>query len=185
MPDTTALQRRTLKAEPATPEALAPFGWMLATRPDIAGRKLNFYSGELRAPTQFVSDDQTEITIVRLDRRPLELVYFERHFKHTQTFVPVGDKPWLLAMAPPFEGELPPLDSIRAFRFDGRSGFCMKLGCWHEFPFALEEPTDLVVILRKETYKDLQNVVGDEAFGADLDKKNLVRRSGIVFEIAA
>ena len=185
MPDTADLKRRLLAAEPATPEALAPFGWMLATRPDIPGRALNFYTGELRAPTQFVSDDQTELTVVRLERRHLRLTYLERHFKHTQTFVPLGDRPWLLAMAPPFEGELPPLESIRAFRFDGRSGFCMRLGTWHEFPFAVEDDTDLVVILRKETYKDLQNVVGDEAYGADLDKKNLLRRTGIAFEIEA
>lgn len=185
MPDTAAPQRRILAAEPATPAALAPFGWMLATHAAIPGRRLNFYPGELRAPTAFVSDDQTELTVVRLERRELRVVYFERHFKHTQTFVPLGDKPWVLVMAPPFEAELPPLESIRAFRFDGRSGFCMKLGCWHEFPFALEDGTDLVVILRKETYKDLQNVVGDEAFGADLDKKNLLRRTGIAFEIDA
>ena len=178
-----ALERHELRLEAATPQALAPFGWMLASRPDIPGRALNFYPGELRAPAQFLSDDQTDLTIVRLQARPFEIVYVERHFKHTQAFVPVGGKPFLLVMAPPGADELPALDTLRAFRFDGTAGFCMRIGCWHEFPFALEDDTDMLVILRKETYRNLQNVVGDEAMGDDLDKKNLRRRAGCAIVI--
>jgi ureidoglycolate lyase len=184
MPDTSR-ERHYLSLEDATPAAVAPFGWMLASRADIQARPLNFYPGELRAPTGFVSDDQTEMTIVRLKRRPLEVTYLERHFKHTQTFVPLAGKPFVMVLAPPCEGELPPLESLRAFRFDGAAGFCMKLGCWHEFPFVLEDDTDMVIVLRKETYKNLQNVVGDEAYGEDLDKKNLRRRSGLVVTVRA
>ncbi len=172
------LEQHQLELADATPEALAPFGWMLGAHRDIAAGPLNFYPGERRAPAEFVSDDQTDLTVVRLRKRPFEVVYVERHFKHTQAFLPLGGKPFLLVMAPPDTGELPPLEALRAFRFDGTAGFCMRIGCWHEFPFALEDPTDLVVILRKETYRNLQNVVGDEARGDDLDKKNYRRRAG-------
>ena len=167
-----------IKVEEADAARLAPFGWMLASRADIPGRRLNFYPGEMRSPCQFVTDAQTDISVVRLERRPLEVVYMERHWKHTQAFLPLGGRPFVLAMAPPSGGEVPGLQAIRAFRFDGAAGFCMRVGCWHEFPFALEDGTDIAVVLRTETYRNLANVVGDEASGDDLDKKNLRRRAG-------
>jgi ureidoglycolate lyase len=182
MPDAT-MERRYLELEEATPQTLAPFGWMLAPHPDIPSRKLNFYPGERRGPADFVSDEQTELSVVQMQRRPFEVVYLERHFKHTQSFIPLGGKPFVVVMAPPFEGDLPPIESIRAFRFDGSGGFCMKLGTWHEFPFVYEDGASLIVILRKETYLNLQNVVGDEAYGDDLDKKNLKRRLGCTLTV--
>lgn len=171
-------ERLELGLEPATAEALAPFGWMLGSRDDVPSRRLNFYPGEMRSPCEFVIDSEADVSVVRLEKRPFELVYMERHWKHTQAFLPLGGKPFVLALAPPAEGEVPALEAIRAFRFDGSAGFCMRVGCWHEFPFALEDGTDIAVILRKETYRNLQNVVGDEASGDDLDKKNIRRRAG-------
>ena len=70
------------------------------------------------------------------------------------------------------------MSRLPGVRFDGAAGFCMRVGCWHEFPFALEDGTDIAVVLRTETYRNLANVVGDEASGDDLDKKNLRRRAG-------
>ena len=70
------------------------------------------------------------------------------------------------------------LDQVRAFRFDGSAGLTMKLGTWHEFPFAIEDEADMVVILRREATEGL--LTGDpdsgEVRGADLDKKDLVKR---------
>lgn len=177
------MQSRRLQAEPADPTALAEFGWLIASDPAIAARPLNFYPGTLRMPAPFISDDQTEITLVRLSRRPFEVVYLERHFRHTQVFLPLGGKPFVVVMAPPSFTDTPPVEALRAFRFAGDQGFCLKIGCWHEFPFALENDSDMVVILRRETYKDLQQVVDDEAAGADLDKRNFRRRSGTMVTI--
>jgi ureidoglycolate lyase len=176
-------RRRTIELETATPERLEAFGWMLASRADVPSRRLNFYPGEMRSPCSFVIDSEADISVVRLEARAFELVYMERHWKHTQAFLPLGGKPFVLAMAPPAEGDTPTLESIRAFRFDGASGFCMRIGCWHEFPFALEDGTDIAVVLRTETYRNLQNVVGDEASGDDLDKKNLRRRADCTITI--
>lgn len=169
--------RLAIRLETATAEALAPFGWILGARADIPSRRLNFYPGEMRSPCEFVIDAEADVSVVRLEKRPFEIVYMERHWKHTQAFLPLGGKPFILAMAPPADGETPALEAVRAFRFDGAAGFCMRVGCWHEFPFALSDDTDIAVILRKETYRNLQNVVGDEASGDDLDKKNLRRRA--------
>ncbi|MBL8698335.1 MAG: ureidoglycolate lyase [Alphaproteobacteria bacterium] len=177
MADDTMHTRR-LPAQPATPEALADYGWVIAAHPSIPSRPLNFYPGTMRMPAPFVSDEQTEISLVRLARRPLEVVYLERHFRHTQAFLPLGGKPFVLVLAPPSFDDMPPPEALRAFRFGGDTGFCLKLGCWHEFPFVLEDDSDMVVLLRRETYTDLQRVVNDEAAGADLDKRNFRRRTG-------
>jgi ureidoglycolate lyase len=176
-------ERLTLDLTPATPENLAPFGWIIGPVPEVPAKKLNFYNGVIRKPTQFVSDAQTELSVVTLERRPMQIQWIERHWKHTQSFVSLGAKPFVVAMAPPSDGELPPLAAIKAFLFDGSAGFCMKIGCWHEFPFAVVDRTDLLIILRSETVSDLQRIENGEAFGEDLDKKNLVTRTGTVVEI--
>jgi len=176
-------RRRSIPLETATVERLEPFGWMLASRADIPSRRLNFYPGEMRSPCRFVIDAEADVSIVRLEKRPFEIVYMERHWKHTQAFLPLGGRPFILALAAPADGETPALEAIRAFRFDGAAGFCMRIGCWHEFPFALETDTDIAVILRTETYRNLRNVVGDEAGGDDLDKKNLRRRADCTIAI--
>lgn len=176
--------RRRLTARPATPEALAPYGEMIGAVGEAPPQTLNFYAGVIRKPARFVSDEDTELSVATLKRRAMEVRWMERHFKHTQSFIPLGGKPFVLVMAPPGDGDEPDLDAVEAFRFDGRAGFCMKIGCWHEFPFVLEDDTDLVVILRGETHRDLHNIANGEAYGADLEKKDIQARTGTVFEVA-
>lgn len=183
-PATPALRRYRLQLEPATAEALAPFGEIVGPQANAPTKALNFYNGIISKPANFISDEQTQLSVVTLKRRPFEVLYIERHWKHTQTFMPLGAKPFIAVMAPPSDGELPPLEALRAFLFDGTAGFCMKVGCWHEFPFVLLDDTTICVILRRETVTDLTQVVNGEAFGADLDKKNLQAREGVVVEIA-
>ena len=59
----------------------------------------------------------------------------------------------------------------------------MKLGTWHEFPFAVIDATQLIVVLRREATAGLakDNMLANEAHGPDLDKKDLVARCGVSF----
>ncbi len=61
----------------------------------------------------------------------------------------------------------------------------MKIGTWHEFPFALVDHSNLIVVLRRETTENLlsDNVVDGEAHGPDLDKKNFVARTGVTVQV--
>ena len=178
---------RILKAKPATPEALAPYGQVLGYNPDVPPMPIDFYDGaaKVRRVVDFVSDDQTEMPVVTLDRRPLEVRWMERHFKHTQAFVPLGGKPFVAVFAPPNDEDLPDLDKVEAFRFNGQAGFVMKLGTWHEFPFALEDQTHLIVVLRKEATEGLvrDKVIQHEAQGPDLEKKDLLHRCNVTFRV--
>jgi len=177
---------RELTVEPATPEALAPFGQLLGVNETTKPLPLGFYSGKVTvyAPVEFSSDDDTQLTLAAVDRREMRVQWMERHFKHTQTFIPLEGKPFVVVLAPPNDKELPDLDQVRAFLFDGSSGFTMKIGTWHEFPFALVDCSNVIVILRKETSRSLRTdqVIEGEGHGPDLDKKDMVRRTGVIFE---
>jgi ureidoglycolate lyase len=171
------------RVEDATPENVAPFGWLLGSSVPDPGTRLNFYDGVLRKPTRFESDEQTELTVATLRRRPFAVRWLERHFKHTQTFIPLRGKPFVVVLAPPNDRDMPDIDQIRALRFDGSAGFCMRIGCWHEFPFVIEDDTDLIVILRRETHANLRNISGTEAEGADLEKRDLQLRLDLSIEL--
>ena len=82
--------------------------------------------------------------------------------------------------------DLPDLEKVEAFLFDGNSGFVMKIGTWHEFPFALVDNTNMLVILTKEATEGLvkDNVIQDEALSSDLEKKDLLKRKNITFRLS-
>lgn len=79
------------------------------------------------ASVRFQSAEETLLTVATVDRRDLRVRWMERHFKHTQTFIPLGGKPFIVVLAPPNDKELPDLDQVRAFLFDKKvqlSYFC-------------------------------------------------------------
>jgi ureidoglycolate lyase len=174
-----ALTELNIRAEEATPAALAGYGEILG-RIDVPVSISEFMeSVELRKPVRFMSDDKTILSLATVHRRPLEVRWLERHYKHTQTFIPLGGKPFVIALAKPTATEFPDPRDVRAFLFDGSCGITMHVGTWHEFPFALVDPTDLVVILRSETNENLHNVSDNEASGDDLDKRDVLKRAGV------
>jgi ureidoglycolate lyase len=176
---------RYLDVETPTAESIAPFGQLVGADPAADAPPSSFYDQMVTTyrPT-FISDAETELAVCTLQRRPLAVRWMERHFKHTQVFLPLGGKPFLAVLAPPTDTDLPDLDQARAFLFDGQAGLCMHLGTWHEFPFALIDGTQLVVILRSEATQGLkrENVVDGEGHSPDLDKKDIARRLGITLQ---
>lgn len=173
------LRNLTVRVEEATPAVLEGYGDILG-RTDVPVSVSEFMETvELRKPVRFISDDKTILSLATLHRRPLEVRWLERHYKHTQTFIPLGGKPFVIALAKPTEAEFPDPEDVRAFLFDGSCGLTMNVGTWHEFPFALADPTDMVVILRSETNQNLHNVSDNEASGEDLDKRDVAKRAGV------
>jgi ureidoglycolate lyase len=179
------LTERHLKVEMATPENVAPFGMLLGRRSGVKPTGLDYYAGAvaMSRPVNYQCTSQTELSLTTLKRRPFQVKYLERHFQHTQTFIPLGGKPYIAVLAPPSKDEMPDFSAVRALRFEGDTGLCLHLGTWHEFPFALEDDTDLAVALSSQTTIDLHHRAenGIEAFGPDLDKKDMTLRAGVVF----
>ncbi len=177
----------TLRARPASAEALRPYGEILGPDPGVAPLPIDFYDGaaKVRRVVNFVSDSQTEMPVVTLQRRPLEVRWMERHPLHTQAFISLAAMPFIAVFAPPSATEMPDIERAEAFLFDGKTGFVMKQDCWHEFPFAVLDDTSLVVILRREATEGLvrDNVVQDEAVGPDLIKRDLLARLGVILRV--
>lgn len=178
----TKAEVRYLEVERPTPERIAPFGQLVGGATPAA-KPSGFYDQQVTTwRPQFISDAETELAVCTLARRPLQVRWMERHFKHTQVFLPLGGRPFLAVLAPPNDRDLPDIEQARAFLFDGQAGLSMHIGTWHEFPFALVDETQLVVILRAEATRGLQkeNIVDGEGVSPDLDKKDLSRRLGVI-----
>jgi ureidoglycolate lyase len=176
----------TLRAEAATVENIAPFGTLLSADADAPVIRSAFYGDTLsmKKPGRFVGDDTLELTVATLNRRPMAVSWMERHFLHTQTFLPLGGRPFLMVLAPPSpDAEMPDLAQAKAMLFDGSGGLMLHIGTWHEFPFALVDGSSVVVAIRRDTVRDLKNVVCNEAQGPDLDKKDIVARAGVEIRI--
>lgn len=183
----TSLRELRLRVEDAAPRTIAPFGALLGRRAAATPLGVDYYRGTVATmrPVKFECDTGTELSLATLRRRPLQVHYLERHFGHTQSFIPIGGKPWLAVLAPPSAGDMPDLAAARAFRFPGDTGLCLHRGTWHEFPFPVEDDTDMVIVLSSQTTRDLQHraVNGIEAFGPDLDKKDMTLRAGVVITL--
>jgi ureidoglycolate lyase len=174
---------RHLDVEPATASALAPYGALVGADPSRPARIGSFYGErvELWSPGPLVNDADVSLSVARVHPRPPEVVWMERHFKHTQTFIPLGGAPFIMVLGAPTATPHPDPATVRAFRFDGSSGIMLHIGTWHEFPFAAAGTADVVVLLRRETMNNLEVRENDEAIGGDLEKRNLQARLGFAY----
>ena len=175
----------TIAVKPATPEAIAPYGRIIGRGSGNKANDSGYYGGKVAiTPVPFSSDNDTSISVATIQPRPFEMEHIERHYKHTQAFIPLAGKPFVAVFGKPTTGDEPDWNSLEAFRFDGKDGFCMHVGTWHEFPFALEPDTDVIVILRNETTRNLRAKDGGEAYGDDLSKLNIQKRTGAKLVVA-
>ena len=177
---------RTLIAEPATTDALAPFGTLIGGPPDETAHLSNFYDrAVLVQKSAFESALPVELSVCTIEPRGFTVRWLERHFQHTQAFMPLGGKPFIMVLAPATDNDLPDPDTVRAFLFDGSAGVILHIGVWHEFPFALRGTTQIAVLLTREATQGLskENIIAGEGFSQDLEKKNMGRRLGIEWQI--
>lgn len=187
------IPRLVLAIEPATPTTLLGYGYVIG-KPDTAVRgRIDYYGDDVqvRTPVQFVANDDLTLNLVTFHRREPVIRWMEYHSKHTQTFIPLAGKPFVMVLGKPThrrpdgsldasQAELPDLSNVRAFYFDGSCGVCMHVGTWHEVPFPLQDATNFVAIVTNETNRNLEehDKLNYEADGGDLVKRNLVHRLG-------
>ena len=186
-------QTITLRVERATTEALAGYGYVIGTPEAEVWGRIDYYGDDVqvRTPVQFISNDDMTLNLVTFNRREPVIRWMEYHSKHTQTFIPLSGKPFIMVLGKPTrrrpdqsmdeaQPDLPDLSSVRAFYFDGSCGICMHVGTWHEVPFPLGDATHFVAIVTNETNRNLaeHDKVHFEANGGDLLKRNLLHRFG-------
>jgi ureidoglycolate hydrolase len=150
-----------LRVEPLTDEAFAPFGQVISAK----DRRPDF---ETESGTEgWAVDFRAGRPLVMLLRTPYQGLRFsklERHFGLTQTFLPLGGSPAVVAVAAPSEDRtaVPAPQDIRAFLLDGTKGYVLGRGTWHSLDrFPLYAPdTRWVILTDHETQEDLLAAYG-------------------------
>jgi ureidoglycolate lyase len=187
----------SIPVEPATAAGLAPYGYLVGpTDTEVKGR-IDYYGDDVqvRTPAKFVSNDDMMLNLVTFNRRAPIIRWMEYHSKHTQTFIPLAGKPFIMVLGAPTrkrpdgsmdnsQPDLPDLSNVKGFYFDGTGALCMHVGTWHEVPFPIYDRTNFIAIVTNETNRNLEE--HDEHFeseGGDLIKRQLVRRLNTHLEI--
>jgi ureidoglycolate lyase len=140
----------TIRIEPLTAEAFAPFGQVIATEgahhyPINAGMTERFHD---LAKVELAGDNaRTLISIFRGRpyRLPLRLPLVERHPLGSQAFHPLGPCSWLVITAED-EAGLPV--RLRAFRPVAGQGVNIAINTWHGVLTVLGETAEFLVVDR-------------------------------------
>jgi len=138
---------RDVTPEPLTPEAFAPFGRVIEASDAV--ERISINQGHAvrydRLAALDVGDGGGSGAISLFRAKPLAepvLRMFERHPLGSQSFVPLGGRDYLVAVAP--AGDFDPA-AIRVFRAGGGQGVHYAKGVWHHFLLVLAESDFLVV----------------------------------------
>ena len=173
-----------VKIELLTEEAFAPFGQIIAagdrpadfrTESGTQGWAIDFRSG------------RPLIMLLKTPYRGLSFTKLERHFNLTQTFLPIGGSPAVLAVAPPSAAAdrkaVPAPERIRAFLLDGAKGYALGVGTWHSLDrFPLYPPdTEWVIITDHETQQDLTAAYAGEGGGHLTQEVDYAAEFGVTF----
>jgi ureidoglycolate hydrolase len=158
------LEERPLLAQPISAGAFAPFGDFIPQTEDgvpfcAADAKLDLSQGTPR------------FYVMRLDARPMTFTRITRHLKVTQCLAAVGGKPWLIAVAPPQDGDAaePALADIKAFVVPGDAAIKLHKGTWHAGPFFEGRELGFFNLELADTnVTDHQNSYLDKRFGVAL-----------------
>jgi ureidoglycolate lyase len=125
------LQEVVLDVTPATREAFAPYGHIVAAN----------VSGQVE-PGEAALDlmaGRPRLYIMRLEARARSFASIARHCRVTQCLASVGGRPWLLAVAPAADLDdldaAPAADSIVAFEIPGDVFVLLHKGTWHAGPY--------------------------------------------------
>jgi ureidoglycolate lyase len=170
--------------EPLTEEAFAPFGQIVSAKarpPDFQtesgtqGWAVDFRSG------------RPLLMLLRTPYQGLRFAKLERHFDLTQTFLPLGGSPAVVAVAAPSadRSAVPAPAEVRAFLLDGTMGYVLGPGTWHSLDrFPLYAPdTRWVIITDHETQDDLLAAYGGRGGWQRTQEVDYRARLGLEFAL--
>jgi ureidoglycolate lyase len=117
-----------------------------------------------------------------ISRTIVRVTLFERHFKHTQTYLSANGRSFVMVVGVECTDDgLPDAQRLKALLFQQGAGVAMNAGTWHEFPLAIEDDTRFVVVLRKESHFDSLKAPLHplDARGPDLERYDMQQRANI------
>ncbi len=141
----------TVTPKPLTRAAFSPFGDVIETSADTNNYAIN--DGFTQRYHDLAKVDVTDnhghalINIFRSTplAQPIALKMMERHPHGSQAFIPMGENPYLVAVAPAGEFEL---SKIEVFIANSNQGVNYHKGTWHHFCLALGSESDFLVVDR-------------------------------------
>ena len=148
---TTPLPILSLRAEPLSREAFAPFGEVIEASDAVKHFTINAGNTERYhdlANIEPGADGRVIVSIFRGQPRalPFRVEMMERHPLASQAFIPMSGKPYLVVVAP--AGEAPTAAQLRVFLARGDQGVNYATGVWHHPLLALGGVCDFLVVDR-------------------------------------
>ncbi len=154
-----------LSAPLITPAAFQPYGQVIYPSDD--GK---YYGAE---DAQLVLDRGIpRFYIMRTQPRGLKFQKITRHNLCTQCLGSLGNKPWLLAVAPPGAGTEPDLEQMQAFTIPGDCFIKLHVGTWHAGPY-----------FQGDEFVDFYNLELSDTNLIDHQTCNLLTQFNLEFEI--
>ena len=151
---------RELTPEPLTAEAFSPFGSVIQVSDTAVTLDIN--QGHAVRYDRLAEIDVADgggIGVINMfraqPRDSLVLKMFERHPLGSQSFVPLGGRPFLVAVAP--AGAFDPA-GVRLFQAEGHQGVHYNKGVWHHSLLALDPDSLFLVVDRAGPGTNLEEV---------------------------
>jgi ureidoglycolate lyase len=170
-----------VKVELLTAEAFAPFGEVMSAE----SREPDFH-GLSSVGWKLPFSATAEPLIMTLSSRytGMRFTKLERHLNVTQTFIPLGRVPSVIAVAAPTAGDrIPEPEDVHAFILDGTAGYSLKKGAWHTLDrYPLYPPSaEIVIISSRDTQQELETAPrGTWRLTNEVD---YVEQMGVTFEL--
>jgi len=155
-----------IRAEPLTEEAFAPFGRVIQrprTEPHQASATYVYWDKIMPLD---LSGSPAELGFLEALHRPFVASRLERHRKATQTFIPFSTAASVLVVAPgnpDDDDDVPRPEAVRAFLLDGTAGYHLFRGVWHLSPFPIGPVARFVMVVRRDTIVDDQEIIDMDA----------------------
>lgn len=176
-----------IRLEPLTAEAFAPFGQLICARGDDAPI---FEAPHLRSWRQeFEVLGWTELMYIHYVHRPMAFSAIERHFRVTQTFIPLAGAASVMAVAAPTDPDdwtsLPEPGQLRAFYVPGTVGLMLWRGTWHaltRFPVG-PDGAGFAFLTDRDTQRELERQRADGTPPRLTQEVDYLQHLGVSFEV--
>jgi len=182
MPDVVRIRLERLSAE-----AFAPFGQLVCARGDDPP---NFEGPHLHSWRQrFEALGPTELMYIHYVHEPMAFSALERHFRVTQTFIPLGGAASVMVVAAPTDPDdwasLPDPGQMRAFHTPGTVGLMLWRGTWHaltRFPVG-PDGAGFAFLTDADTQRELERQRNDGTPPRLTQEIDCRERFGVSFEV--
>jgi ureidoglycolate lyase len=145
------MSSQTLEIKPLTHAAFAPFGDVVEYEGrdffHINDKMVERYHDLAKVDTQ-EAGGRTLISwlLAKPNTFPSKVKFVERHQLSSQAFIPLGDNPFVVVVAP--RGDTVKVGDLRAFITNGRQGVNYHRGVWHHILLVPKQAMQFIVVDR-------------------------------------